>query len=123
MLAVPVALVSRSIPLMLSNEALQNTQAWLKEDDFKADSESAQVGPMTPEKPGGAPWGAAKADAAWESPEKLQEQPELLDDYGYDDVLDDHSDFTVVESKKKKKGRQATGAGTAVRGARGRRRI
>ncbi len=46
----------------------------------------------------------------------------MLDDYGYDDVFDDESDFTVVQSKKKKKGRQAARPGNVPRG-RGPRRV
>ena len=101
---------------------MQDTKDWLKGDDHRSSADRAEVGPATPEKPGGTPWGEAKADASWNSPEK--EQPELLDDYGYDDVFDDESfdDFTVVTNKKKKKGQQAARLGNVPRG-RGQRRI
>lgn len=99
---------------------LQETEDWLNGDDSKRAIDQGEVGPKTPEKPGGIPWGEAKADA--NSPEV--EQPELLDDYWNVDVLDDESDFTVVESKKKKKGKQAAQAGAAnVPRERGRRRV
>ena len=78
------------------------------------------MGPQTPEKPANLPWGEAKADASWGSPEK--EQFEVLNDYRYEDVFDDESDFTVVESKKKKKGKQAAGVSNMPRG-RGRTRM
>lgn len=99
---------------------LQDTKDWLKGGESKAIKDSAQAGPQSPDKSGSVPWGEAKADASWGSPEK--EQLEVLDNYGYDDVFDDESDFTVVEGKKKKKGKQAAGVGTVPRG-RGRRRV
>lgn len=101
---------------------MQETKDWLKGDDHKSNVEPAEDGPATPEQPVGVPWGEAKADASWNSPEK--EQPELLDDYGYDVVFDDESfdDWAVVGSKKKRKGKQVARGGNVPRG-RGPRRI
>ena len=98
---------------------MQDTKAWLTADDAKGGNGQAAVGPQTPEKARGTPWGEARADAAWDSPEK--DHPELAHDYGNIDVFDDESDFTVVESKKKKKGRQQATPGNVPRG-RGQRR-
>ena len=101
---------------------MQDTKDWLKGDEQTTTVEQAEAGPATPEKPGSIPWGEAKAGASWNSPE--QEQPELADDYGYEDVFNDESfdDWAVVENKKKKKGKQAARPGNVPR-ARGPRRI
>lgn len=98
-----VKLCAESIVLC---DGMQDTKDWLKGDESQQSAvEQAEAGPATPEKPGSIPWGEAKAGASWNSPE--QEQPELADDYGYDDVFNDESfdDWAVVENKKKKKGR------------------
>lgn len=107
---------------LLLNWLTQDTNNWLKGDDGKSTVDQAQNGPATPEKPGGIPWREAKTDASWNSPEK--EQPELLDDYGYDNVFDDVScgEWTVAGSKRKKKGKQVARPGNAPRG-RGPRRM
>ena len=94
---------------------LQETKDWLAADSAKGAADPAEVGPQTPDKPGGTPWGEARADASWDdSPDK--DHPELLHDYGLGDVLDDESDFTVVVRKKNKKGRQQAGSGIVNRG-------
>lgn len=101
---------------------MQDTKDWLKGDDGKSTIDQAKDGPATPEKAGGIPWGEAKADANWNSPEK--EQPELSHDYGYDNVFDDETfdDWAVVGSKKKKKGGKQTGKPGNVPRGRGQRR-
>lgn len=93
---------------------MQETRDWLTGNGPNGTVDPAEVGPTTPTKPGAVPWGEAKADANWNSPDK--EQPQVLDDYGYDDVFDDESDFTLVQSKRKKKGRQASRPGNVPRG-------
>ena len=82
---------------------MQDTKGWLQGNDAKAATEESEVGPSTPERPGPLPWDEAKAEVTWGSPNK--EQPDILDEFGYDDVLD-ADDFTMVVSKKNKKGKK-----------------
>lgn len=74
---------------------------------------------MTPGNQDATPWGEAKADAAWDSPEQLQvEDEEQLE---ANDILSIAAldNFQVVGSKKKK-GRQQNASGN-TNGGRGRR--
>ncbi|KAL3152107.1 hypothetical protein ABBQ32_001211 [Trebouxia sp. C0010 RCD-2024] len=102
-----------SSPVQQHQAVVQDIKDWLAGDGPNGSVDPAEVGPTTPTKQA-VPWGEAKADASWGSPD--QQQPEVLDDYGYDDVFDDESDFTVVQSKRKKKGRQAARPGNVPRG-------
>ncbi|DBB04235.1 TPA: hypothetical protein ACH3X1_013259 [Trebouxia sp. C0004] len=106
--------------LELHQTAIQDAKSWLETSAAAGTTFGADLRPVTPGNQDATPWGEAKADAAWDSPEHLQ--PEDGEQYEANDILSIAAldDFQVVGSKKKKSGRQHNAPGN-TRCARGRR--
>lgn len=97
---------------------LQDAKNWLETSAATGTTFDADLRPVTPGNQDATPWGEAKADAAWDSPEQLQLEDEQ---YEANDILSIAApdDFQVVGSKKKKSGRQQNAPGnTSGRGRR-----
>jgi len=98
---------------------LQDANNWLETSAATGTTFDADLRPVTPGNQDATPWGEAKADAAWDSPEQLQ--LEDGEQYEANDILSIAAldDFQVVGSKKKKSGRQQNAPGnTSGRGRR-----
>ena len=98
---------------------LQDAKSWLETSAATGTTFDADLRPVTPGNQDATPWGEAKADAAWDSPEQLQ--LEDGEQYEANDILSIAApdDFQVVGSKKKKSGRQQNAPGnTSGRGRR-----
>ena len=111
--------ISECAPINVAN--LQDAKSWLETSAATNTTFDAHLRPVTPGNQDATPWGEAKADAAWDSPEQLQ--LEDGEQYEANDILSIaalEDDFQVVGSKKKTSGRQPNARGNTS-GRRGRR--
>ena len=53
--------------IITTTHLVQDTKDWLAADDAKAAGDQHEVGPQTPDKAKGTPWGEARAGASWDS--------------------------------------------------------
>ncbi len=101
---------------------MQDAKSWLETSAATGTHFDADLRPVTPGNQDATPWGEAKADAAWDSPEQLQ--LEDGEQYEANDILSIaalEDDFQLVGSKKKKPGRQQNVPGNTS--GRGRRQV